>query len=282
MNYGKYKVTAKVVGKNLLGTKKVEAFLGRPYDNDIYVFQQHPGANAVSYIIPCLSNTTYSLSSLGDRNFMAEFNHYPINGEIVTNIYGRTITTSNTAKWLMVYINSLWTDDDLYAQLEYGDTATAYEPYKENNITFYINEPLRGVGDVKDRIFIKDDKVVVERNCGIRPYEDGDFGTYLTDKVNTVYPLTEPTYEDKVNTVYPLTEPTYEEVEYNDTKLFIESFKNSTLSYDSNVPVTSKLYYSYSVALVEAVQQTASISDEQDVMIIDLATQVAVMEMMLM
>ena len=138
---------------------------------------------------------------------------------------------------------------------------------KENNITFYINEPLRGVGNVKDRVYVKDDKVVVQRNCGIRPYEDGDFGTYLTDKVNTVYPLAEPTYE---------------EVEYNDVKLLIESFKNSTLLYNSNVPVTSKLYYSYSVPIVDTVAQTANVTDQQDSMIIDLATQVAVMEMMLM
>ena len=138
---------------------------------------------------------------------------------------------------------------------------------EENNITFYINEPLRGIGDVKDRVYIKDNKVVVQRNYGIRPYEDGDFGTYPTDKVNTVYPLVEPTYE---------------EVDYIDNKLFIESFKNSTLSYNSNVPVTSKLYYSYSVPLVDKVSQTADISDQQDSMIIDLATQCAVMEIMLM
>ena len=77
-------------------------------------------------------------------------------------------------------------------------------------------------------------------------------------------------------------EPTYEEVEYNDVKLFIESFKNSTLFYNSNVPVTSKLYYSYSVPIVDTVAQTANVTDQQDSMIIDLATQVAVMEMMLM
>ncbi len=138
---------------------------------------------------------------------------------------------------------------------------------KENNITFYIDEPLRGTGTAKDRVYVKDDKVVVQRNCGIRPYEDGDFGTYLTDKVDTIYPLAEPTYE---------------EVEYDDTKLFIESFKNSTLFYNSNVPVTSKLYYSYSVPIVDTVAQTANVTDQQDSMIIDLATQVAVMEMMLM
>ncbi|MDD6401106.1 MAG: hypothetical protein PUG10_05810, partial [Lachnospiraceae bacterium] len=138
---------------------------------------------------------------------------------------------------------------------------------RENNITFYINKPLRGTDTARDKVYVKDDEVVVERNCGIRPYEDGDFGTYPTDKVNTVYQLAEPTYE---------------EVEYNDTKLFIESFKNSTLFYNNNVPVTSKLYYSYSVPIVDTVAETANISDQQDSMIIDMATQVAVMEILLL
>ena len=82
--------------------------------------------------------------------------------------------------------------------------------------------------------------------------------------------------------VYPLAEPTYEEVEYNDTKLFIELFKNSTLFYNSNVPVTSTVHYSYSVPIVDTVAQTANVTDQQDQLIIDLATQCAVMEMMLM
>ena len=158
-------------------------------------------------------------------------------------------------------------NDEHYGKYKVTAKVSNEDKTKENNITFYINEPLRGTGTAKDRVYVKDDKVVVERKCSIRPYEDGDFGTYLTDKVNTVYPLTEPTYE---------------EVEYNDTKLFIESFKNSTLFYNSNVPVTSKLYYSYSVPLVDKVAQAADISDQQDSMIIDMATQVAVMEIMLM
>ena len=95
-----------------------------------------------------------------------------------------------------------------------------------------------------------------------------EFKTYLSNNPITV--------------VYQLAEPTYEEVEYNDTKLFIESFKNSTLFYNSNVPVTSTVHYSYSVPIVDTVAQTANISDEQDQLIIDLATQVAVLEMMTM
>ena len=213
---------------------------------------------------------------------------------------------------------------------------------KENNITFYINEPLRGVGDAKDRIYVKDDKVVVERNCrqvlgsefvynrvhhpaytnrfaiqvriencykdnvlcNVLPYaEKGynkDYDNISSHKINDgVYinldkglwgfdgkngsDILQRFIAEKqpILTVQTL-EPTYEEVEYNDTKLFIESFKNSTLSYNSNVPVTSKLYYSYSVPIVDTVAKTANISDQQDSMIIDLATQVAVMEMMLM
>ena len=215
---------------------------------------------------------------------------------------------------------------------------------RENNITFYINEPLRGVGDVKDRVYVKDDKVVVERNCGSvildgtgkisnstswgarsgktiqfrlgynqfeNKKEDILCDNFISETSNLwvmdtegIKSYTIDTVDIRINktklstpdvkgfkqwlqqnpttVVYQLAEPTYEEVEYNDTKLFIESFKNSSLSYNSNVPVTSKLYYSYSVPIVDTVAQTADISNQQDSMIIDLATQVAVMEMMLM
>ena len=101
-------------------------------------------------------------------------------------------------------------------------------------------------------------------------------------KFTTVSQWTQWLQANPVTVVYQLAEPTYEEVEYNDVKLFIESFKNSTLFYNGNVPVTSKVYYSYSVPIVDTVAQTANVTDQQDSMIIDLATQCAVMEMMLM
>ena len=37
---------------------------------------------------------------------------------------------------------------------------------KSNKIKVLVNEPLRSVGDIKDRLCIKDDKLVVERSCG--------------------------------------------------------------------------------------------------------------------
>jgi hypothetical protein len=116
-----------------------------------------------------------------------------------------------------------FTDLDLReskSNLEYVDN-------KYNKIQFLLNEPLRGVGDIKDKVYVKEDKVVVERNCGIRAYKDGDFGTYLTDKVNTVYQLATPVYE---------------EVECDLSKLALEGYENGTLFYDTNIPVTTQFY----------------------------------------
>ena len=51
-------------------------------------------------------------------------------------------------------------------QIERGTDVTNYEKRKQNKIQFSSIEPLRGVGDVKDRFVFKDGKLMIERNCG--------------------------------------------------------------------------------------------------------------------
>jgi hypothetical protein len=51
-------------------------------------------------------------------------------------------------------------------QLEENTVPANYIPYKSNKIQFSSIEPLRGVGDVKDRFVFKDGKLMIERNCG--------------------------------------------------------------------------------------------------------------------
>ena len=59
------------------------------------------------------------------------------------------------------YINqSVW------IQLEEGTAVNSYIPYKQNKIQFSLSEPLRAIGNIKDKLCIKDNKLVVERNCG--------------------------------------------------------------------------------------------------------------------
>ena len=133
------------------------------------------------------------------------------------------------------------------------------------NLDIYLNEPLRGIDTVRDIIRIKDDKLVVERNCASRPYEEGDFGLYPTDKATTVYQLVDPIYEDVI---------------CDNDELSVNIFKDTTLFYKTNVPVTSKINYSYSLPITDTLTNVANVTDQQDAMIIDLATQCAILEMM--
>ena len=55
--------------------------------------------------------------------------------------------------------------DKNYGKYKVNVKATNPDNSQQNNITFYLKEPLRGVGDVKDKVYVKEDKVVVERNC---------------------------------------------------------------------------------------------------------------------
>lgn len=48
--------------------------------------------------------------------------------------------------------------------LEKGETVSCI-PHKHNKIKLLINEPLRAIDDVKDRLCIKDGKLVIERKC---------------------------------------------------------------------------------------------------------------------
>ena len=236
--------------------------------------------------------------------------------------------------------------DEHYGKYKVNVKATNPDNSQQNNITFYIKEPLRGVGDVKDKVYVKEDKVVVERNCSSvtfdgsegaewKQYEDVNsrlsnvigFFTEVADieyrndiknilcncllttsynekdeegcklggspHIHIYVPRVELKTQDldgfkqwlqqnPTTVVYQLATPVYEEVEYFDLKLFVEIFKDTTIIYNSNIPVTSTINYTYSTPLTDAVNTVSDISDEQDSMIIDMATQVATMEMMLM
>lgn len=203
--------------------------------------------------------------------------------------------------------------DKNYGKYKVNVKATNPDNSQQNNITFYINEPLRGVGDVKDKVYVKEDKVVVQRNCvncvieptQIPSWASSSKGIYTYNIsvnnpiVNTAYGEVvcnslpcdvnnahKRNYANTISTVvdqsvpngviriitdkdpetlkqwlqanpttvvYQLATPTYEEVEYFDLKLFVEIFKDTTINYNSNIPVTSTINYTFSVPIVEQV-----------------------------
>lgn len=52
-------------------------------------------------------------------------------------------------------------------QTEIGDKSTEFVEPKHNKIQFLLNEPLRRLPNgIKDKVYVKEDKIVVQRNCG--------------------------------------------------------------------------------------------------------------------
>lgn len=119
--------------------------------------------------------------------------------------------------------------ENIYIGLE--ELKGDYIPYKQNKIKLLLNEPLRAVGDIKDRLCVKDDKLVVERNCGIRTYQENDLDNVdvLTDMNNTVYILDTPIYDEVTN-------------EYGEP-IILEGYENGTLYIDSTIIPTTTVKY---------------------------------------
>ena len=203
--------------------------------------------------------------------------------------------------------------DEHYGKYKVNVKATNPDNSQQNNITFYLKEPLRGVGNVKDKVYVKEDKVVVQRNCvnyvieptqipswapiskGIYTYNisvnnpivNTAYGEVVCNSLpcdvnnahkrnyaNTISTVVDQSVPNGViriitdkdpetlkqwlqanptTVVYQLATPTYEEVEYFDLKLFVEIFKDTTINYNSNIPVTSTINYTFSVPIVEQV-----------------------------
>ncbi|MBP3906674.1 MAG: hypothetical protein J6D12_06085, partial [Peptostreptococcaceae bacterium] len=118
-------------------------------------------------------------------------------------------------------------------------TSTNTDNTLSNKIQLSSIEPLRGVGDVKDRFVFKDGKLMIERSCSIREYQEGDYelSNVLTDEVNTVYIL-----DIKI----------YEEIPFELQKIILEGYENGTLFFDTNIPPTVTTTYAGETPIVKA------------------------------
>ena len=201
---------------------------------------------------------------------------------------------------------------------KYRVTARVEGDGKESNITFYINEPLRGVKDVRDRVFIQDGKVVVQRNCTSYTFDGSDDEIWVVEGLinktlscNYLYaknklnlcsrllhcdtlPVTEVYNKDvegidihsnlalharvhisrlatqdsagfkqwlqqnPVTVVYELAEPVYELADCDLSKLVLENYENSSLIFESNIPVSANIRYSGEVPVVTQAKTLSS------------------------
>lgn len=145
--------------------------------------------NAILECVRVEPNTTYTLSKKGEGllhaieyttpkyNYIGDtqYNH----NYVYTNRDGReyrvnnstgkiTFTTGNNINYLWITGSNGTTSTEVVnqteIQLEKANDKTNYIPHKQNKIKLLLNEPLRGIDKFKDRLCIKDNKLVIERN----------------------------------------------------------------------------------------------------------------------
>ena len=219
-NVGKYVIPIKVTGKNLFDISKINSFKKADYEMDATennsidngIITSNVGAYGATALLYdseiFLNEGVYTIQA----NFMADKesgNKVVTLGlrDIINGIYYRNFPTlSNYKIWEReIYKITIPTSSNFAVntqgggyqgdygnlnikikdiQLEYGDKATEYEPYKETITNIYLDEPLRSIGEYSDYIDFKTGKIV--RNINEKIFDstenfDNQFGEYDSD-----------------------------------------------------------------------------------------------------
>ena len=99
-------------------------------------------------------------------------------------------------------------------QVEKGNEATTYEPYKSNTQIYVLDEPLRAIGNTKDKLYLQNGVVYVERNIGKVIFNGSQTWVQTTS-------------QELTNTRYYSTDAI--ENLWGNTKVYSNYFKNVTL-----------------------------------------------------
>ena len=195
IDYGKYGVNLITTGKNLFDTSSIPVIKFNSNNQTIADGIRISVTTAGSYrslVYKVMDVTNYvgqTFTLKADFQASASNNGQYVlglcneDGSVRTpGVYGPTsgvaisytIPQITTAKYLAIwfYSNNAGTSavgnyvDYTNIQLEKGNQATTYEPFKESTYLYVLNEPLRAINDIKDKLYIQNGYLYVERNIG--------------------------------------------------------------------------------------------------------------------
>ena len=174
---GKYVVQVKATGKNILDISKLEAgaySTGLTQSSNTFSFKRTGTKNTSAIFTKIkLEAGTYTISGNLTQNdgknggygvYDLEKQEYLVNRSS-SGIGTSTFTVPESKIYSLGFFcnyNSVEGTQVTYSniQLEYGSSATTYEPYREATTNIYLDEPLRKVGDTVDYIDYANGKVV--------------------------------------------------------------------------------------------------------------------------
>jgi hypothetical protein len=173
--YGKYGIEVKINGKNMIDYSMFSTPILQ--DNGYYkiAFPAHKQILNGAF----KENTQYTISFNGYRTAIESGNAGGFNIYYTDGVYDaiRVSTTNPSFKSLtsranktISYIDATWgSTNETYIkdlQLEEGTQATTYEEYKLNSQLYILDEPLRSVGNISDKLYINFGYLCVERKIG--------------------------------------------------------------------------------------------------------------------
>lgn len=136
------------------------------------------GTSTKQYITFQINNNLFLPPGIYTKNVSDEFglvfqiSRY-INNKYDTIAVGPNNKTFDTSSWdynkyeyhvlIQVAKSDLTFNTIFYPMINRGDTALPWEPYRSKTAAITLTEPLRGIGDVRDRIMCKDGVWGVER-----------------------------------------------------------------------------------------------------------------------
>ena len=124
----------------------------------------------VNLISSGLTAGTYYIGQLETDKAFARIAYKKNKNDAITYVRGGNAVTLEDANryvllryQIIVSKGTICNNDVLYPMLNIGDTALPWEPYRSKTASITLTEPLRGIGDVRDRIMCKDGVWGVER-----------------------------------------------------------------------------------------------------------------------
>ena len=175
----------------------------------------------------------FNISSSGSRKFSIPENVVKAQAKLFANNSSTVLDTPNTVTYSDVMFNI-------------GDTALPWEPYQSNAASITLTEPLRGIGDVRDRIMCRDGVWGVERKIvplifngsetwnqfntsGSKSFGAADFDSLI--KTGSAL-LCDRLSEDKADNVWNGVRDNIIAYSYSSTK-YLRIFLNSTATLDT-------------------------------------------------
>ena len=149
--YGMGSITDKIVNGNLV-EKNIKGYINRSgfmlidNDSESFVFWAEQGK---TYNYSCLKSTNRGRCAKSETINI-------VNGTPLTNIRDVSNSfTSNFTGWCVLFVNSSLDNEikDSF-MIEQGSTATDYIPHEEQTYTIPTQQPMRSIGDVRDK-FVK-------------------------------------------------------------------------------------------------------------------------------